>query len=146
MDEPPISIFVMRENKWRFENEWPIARTKYTDFYFAPTGGLIKDRAKEISAAARSKARSLSYEYIPWVGTAAGPQSPYLSFRYEDFQVQDDNRGDDALSLVFTSVKLNHPRLQGEGFRVEKALGKLLGHHHCNGLLVDLMSTETFCA
>ena len=45
-----------------------------------------------------------------------------------------------------TLLKLNHPRLQGEGFRVEKVLGKLPGHHHCNGLLVDLKSTETFCA
>lgn len=33
MDEPPVRLFVMGENKWRYENEWPLARTVYTDFY-----------------------------------------------------------------------------------------------------------------
>jgi len=37
---------------------------------------------------------------------------------------------------------LNHPRLQGEGFMVEKGSGKLFGHHRLNELLVDLKSTE----
>ncbi len=31
--EPPIKIFVMGENYWRFENEWPLARTHYTRYY-----------------------------------------------------------------------------------------------------------------
>jgi uncharacterized protein len=33
MDEPPIKIFVMGANKYRYENEWPLARTKWTKFY-----------------------------------------------------------------------------------------------------------------
>ena len=33
MDEPPVSIFVMGENRWRGENEWPLARTHYTRYY-----------------------------------------------------------------------------------------------------------------
>jgi len=33
MDEPPIKIFVMGVNRWRFENEWPIARTRWTKLY-----------------------------------------------------------------------------------------------------------------
>ena len=33
MDEPPVSIFVMGENRWRSENEWPLARTHYTRYY-----------------------------------------------------------------------------------------------------------------
>ena len=33
MDEPPVSIFVMGENRWRAENEWPLARTHYTRYY-----------------------------------------------------------------------------------------------------------------
>ncbi len=106
MDEPPIAIFVMRENKWRFENEWPIARTEFTNFYFTPSGGLTDKMAEAISQVARTRTSSLSYKYIPWVGIAAGPQSPYLSFCYDDFQVQDDNSQDDALSLTFTSEVL----------------------------------------
>jgi putative CocE/NonD family hydrolase len=33
MDEPPVSIFVMGENRWRQEHEWPLARTHYTRYY-----------------------------------------------------------------------------------------------------------------
>jgi putative CocE/NonD family hydrolase len=32
-DEPPIRIFVMGENVWRDEKEWPMARTRYTKYY-----------------------------------------------------------------------------------------------------------------
>ena len=37
-DEPPIRIFVMGENAWRFEHEWPLARTQFTKFYLHSTG------------------------------------------------------------------------------------------------------------
>lgn len=33
MDEPPVRIFVMGENVFRDENEFPLARTDYQDFY-----------------------------------------------------------------------------------------------------------------
>ena len=32
-EEPPVTIFVMGENRWRAENEWPLARTHYTRYY-----------------------------------------------------------------------------------------------------------------
>ena len=38
-DEPPIRIWVMGQNEWRFENEWPLARTRYTDYYIHSAGG-----------------------------------------------------------------------------------------------------------
>ena len=40
MDEPPIKIFVMGANKYRYENEWPLARTNWTKFYLRPDGTL----------------------------------------------------------------------------------------------------------
>jgi predicted acyl esterase len=33
MDEPPIRMFVMGENKWRYEKEWPLPDTKWTKCY-----------------------------------------------------------------------------------------------------------------
>lgn len=36
--EPPVKIFVMGENSWRYENEWPLARTQYTKFYLGSEG------------------------------------------------------------------------------------------------------------
>jgi putative CocE/NonD family hydrolase len=44
MDEPPIKLFVMGINKWRFEREWPLARTEWTPFYLQPGGGLSTSR------------------------------------------------------------------------------------------------------
>ena len=38
MDEPPVSIFVMGENQWRYEKEWPPARLHYTRWYFLSGG------------------------------------------------------------------------------------------------------------
>lgn len=38
MDEPPVRLFVMGENRWRGENEWPLARTQFTRFYLHSDG------------------------------------------------------------------------------------------------------------
>jgi len=37
-DEPPVKIFVMGDNVWRGENEWPLTRTKYTPLYIHSAG------------------------------------------------------------------------------------------------------------
>lgn len=37
-EEVPLRIFVMGANEWRDENDWPLARTKYTPFYFHSNG------------------------------------------------------------------------------------------------------------
>jgi hypothetical protein len=36
--EPPAKIFVMGRNEWRFENEYPLARTDYRNLYFHSGG------------------------------------------------------------------------------------------------------------
>ncbi len=38
MDDPPVYLFVMGENRWRYENEWPLARTHYTRYYLHSDG------------------------------------------------------------------------------------------------------------
>ena len=38
MDEPPVSIFVMGENRWRAEQDWPLARTHYVKWYIHSRG------------------------------------------------------------------------------------------------------------
>jgi uncharacterized protein len=38
LNEPPVRIFIMSENTWRDENEWPLARTQYTNYYFHSGG------------------------------------------------------------------------------------------------------------
>jgi uncharacterized protein len=38
LDEPPVKLFVMGENRWRDEHEWPLARTRYTPYYLHGAG------------------------------------------------------------------------------------------------------------
>jgi hypothetical protein len=38
MNEPPVRLFVMGKNRWREENEWPLARTIYTPWYLHSAG------------------------------------------------------------------------------------------------------------
>jgi putative CocE/NonD family hydrolase len=37
--EAPIDLFIMGDNEWRKETEWPLARTVYTDFYLHSVRG-----------------------------------------------------------------------------------------------------------
>ena len=38
LDEPPVKIFVMGDNRWRQEHEWPLARTQFTPYYLHSAG------------------------------------------------------------------------------------------------------------
>jgi hypothetical protein len=38
--EAPVRLFVMGENVWRDEQEWPLARTRYTSYYLRSEGRL----------------------------------------------------------------------------------------------------------
>jgi uncharacterized protein len=37
-NEPPVRVFIMGENVWRDENEWPMARTQFTKYYLHSNG------------------------------------------------------------------------------------------------------------
>ena len=66
MEEPPVSIFVMGDNKWRYENEWPLARTHYTRYYFH-SGGSANTRAGDgsLSNVPPGEEPTDSYTYNP---------------------------------------------------------------------------------
>ncbi len=40
--QAPIRLFVMGINEWRDEHEWPLARTRWTDYYLRAGGGLTE--------------------------------------------------------------------------------------------------------
>ena len=50
LDEPPVKIFVMGDNRWRDEHEWPLARTRYTPFYLHRDGVLSPEAPREEQA------------------------------------------------------------------------------------------------
>lgn len=37
-EEPPVKLFVMGEDAWRYEQEWPLARTQYTEYFLHSDG------------------------------------------------------------------------------------------------------------
>ncbi|MBI1773838.1 MAG: CocE/NonD family hydrolase [Proteobacteria bacterium] len=110
-EEPPVRLFVMGENKWHFESEWPLARTRWTEFYLG-AGGAPGD------ADGRSQHGSLSLE------PPAGGEAPDR-FRYDPndpvptwggaYQMKDlggprDRRTLEKRSdiLLYTSPPLDH--------------------------------------
>ncbi|MEM7504794.1 MAG: CocE/NonD family hydrolase, partial [Pseudomonadota bacterium] len=54
----PIRIFVMGDNVWREEDEWPLANTEYTSYYLHDDGTL----APKAPSSTRGR---LTYEYDP---------------------------------------------------------------------------------
>ena len=66
MDEPPVSIFVMGENRWRSENEWPLARTHYTRYYLhADTPANTRHGGGALSTAPPGEESPDSFVYDP---------------------------------------------------------------------------------
>nr|WP_246462693.1 CocE/NonD family hydrolase [Pelagicoccus albus] len=57
-EQAPVQIFVMGDNVWRDEYEWPLARTEYTPFYFHADGSLD-------SVTPEGEVSPLSYVYDP---------------------------------------------------------------------------------
>ena len=41
--DAPVKLFVMGENRWRSEQEWPLARTQCTPFYLHSSGAAERD-------------------------------------------------------------------------------------------------------
>jgi putative CocE/NonD family hydrolase len=102
---PAVKIFVMGENAWRNESEWPLARTKYTPWYLHGSGkAATKAGDGTLSAAAPDAEPADAFTYDPanpvptqggnnLVGAPAGP--------YDQAAVEDR---DDV--LVYTSAPL----------------------------------------
>lgn len=44
-DEPPVRLFVMGENRWRNEREWPLARTDYQNWYIHSDGAANENES-----------------------------------------------------------------------------------------------------
>lgn len=82
-DTPPVRLFVMGANRWREEQEWPLARTRWTS-YFLHSGGaantLDGDGALSLEPPAAEPADSFVYDPadpVPGptaIGLAGGPE------------------------------------------------------------------------
>jgi putative CocE/NonD family hydrolase len=64
--EPPIRIFVMGDNIWRDEFEWPLARAKYTNYYLHSGGQANSSSGNGILSTERPDVEETDvYHYDP---------------------------------------------------------------------------------
>lgn len=83
MDEPPVKIFVMGDNVWRYENEWPLARTKYTKFYLHSDGNAnTKSEDGSLSMNKADNEPPDRYSYNPADPVPSAPDSSV----FDDFK------------------------------------------------------------
>ena len=74
----PVRIFVMGENKWRDEHEWPLARAKPTAFYLH-SGGSANTLSGDgtLSMTPPGEEREDRYTYDPWDPVPTGAIGGY---------------------------------------------------------------------
>jgi len=107
LNEPPVTIFVRQYQApapmykdepgfWRQENEWPLARTRYTSMYLGSQGRLQRQAAGE-------KPERDSYAYRASVGATSGILGQGL---IPPWAMPLDQRQDEAYSLTYTTPPL----------------------------------------
>ncbi len=113
MEGPPIRLWIPGDNRWRAENEWPIARTQSREVYLAVSTrgleGALKDQP--------GPDKSLQYTFDPHdLGVLRG--EPKLIFRSDPFERDTEITGHIALYLhasVNTPDTDFHVRILNEG-------------------------------
>lgn len=66
MDTPPVRMFVMGANKWRYEEEWPLKRAKATDYYLRSNGSSNTPQGNgSLSLSSPSEESYDTYTYDP---------------------------------------------------------------------------------
>jgi putative CocE/NonD family hydrolase len=110
VDGAPVQIFVMGANRWRDEQEWPLARTRYTSLYLASQGRantLNGDGTLEAKPQKTGEADQFTYDArkpVPTMGGAVCCDPKIFAWGPMD-QREVEKRGD---VLVYTSAPLKH--------------------------------------
>ena len=110
VDGAPVQIFVMGANRWRDEQEWPLARTRYMSLYLASQGRantLNGDGTLESKAQKTVEPDQFTYDArkpVPTMGGAVCCDPKIFAWGPMD-QRAVEKRGD---VLVYTSAPLKH--------------------------------------
>jgi uncharacterized protein len=102
---PAFQIFVMGENEWRGESEWPLKRTQYTPFYLQSQGhaadisgdGVLSEMKPDMSATDR-------FTYDPQNPTPTAGGNNLVGAPAGPFDQTEVEQRDDV--LVYTSAAL----------------------------------------
>ncbi len=86
MDEPPVKLCIrssVRDCEWRFENEWPLARTLYTRYYLNSEPAGVVDDAIHDGTLTQTRPQTdgeLTYSAGPEAYSRANRGLPTVSF------------------------------------------------------------------
>ena len=108
-DEPPIRIFVMGDNVWRFEDEWPPARAQYVSYYLDSAGDANSLHGKGVlSTEPPGDGAPDRFHYDPMdpVPTLGGQSMAIPMIEAGALDRQPVERRDDV--LVYTTAPLTH--------------------------------------
>jgi predicted acyl esterase len=94
MEGPPIQLYIQGENTWRSENEWPLKRTQWREFYLA---GSAKGREGTLAESAGSE-QTRQLEFDP-ASNEAFHGEPRLTYRTEPMAREMELTGPLALYL-----------------------------------------------
>ena len=105
LDGPPVRLFVMGENRWRDEQEWPLARAKPTAFYLHSGGrGNTRTGDGRLSLTPPQAEPPDQFVYDPWdpVPTSSAPGYSRLPSDERTIEERPD-------VLVYTTEALTQP-------------------------------------
>ena len=106
-DEPPINIYVMGAEKWRYEHEWPLARTQFTPFYLRSRGNANSAQGDGVLSRAPPKwdepTDQFVYDPVDPVPTLGGQMSTHKEVWGPKDRSSVQSRED---ILVFTTAPL----------------------------------------
>ncbi|MFC5863839.1 CocE/NonD family hydrolase [Acidicapsa dinghuensis] len=105
-----VKLFVMGDNKWRWEKDWPLERAKETKFYLHSDGkanSSAGDGKLSLTEAAKETADSFVYDPAKPVPTTGGPLccGPFNGMLGPQNQSTVEDRKD---VLVYTTAPLDH--------------------------------------
>ncbi|MGB7541896.1 MAG: CocE/NonD family hydrolase [Burkholderiales bacterium] len=115
MREPPVKLLIRKGGhgnyQWRHENEWPLARTRWTKFYLQPVArGRDKAAQGALVAAAPRKLASISYSAsgmtkagvasASWTSTAFAGSLPQMGVSFETGPLEADTEVTGPVVLV----------------------------------------------
>jgi uncharacterized protein len=115
MREPPVKLLIRKgghgNSEWRFENEWPIKRTRWTKFFLRPAarrsdeavpGALVTDAPRKASslsytASGMTKAGVAS---ASWTSTALAGSLPTMGVSFATDPLEEDTEVTGPIVLV----------------------------------------------
>jgi len=93
MSGKPVLLFIMGENKWREENEWPLKRAQYTPWYFHSGGHantLSGDGTLSPAAPAAEPADTYTYDPMNPCPSSTGDATRWMTQDQRPNETRDD--------------------------------------------------------